>query len=81
MKAVPAVRRAAWLCAAVVAASVIAQEEPHCDHGPDTRRCWGNYSIDTNYYEVVPDTGVTREFWFVVENVTMAPDVRITTSS
>ncbi|KAK3307155.1 laccase 2 [Chaetomium strumarium] len=73
MKAISAVRQAAWLYA-IVAAAVVAQEEPPCAHSADTRRCWGNYSIDTNYYEVVPDTGVTREFWFVVENVTMAPD-------
>jgi hypothetical protein len=28
---------------------------------PTSRGCWGSYSIDDNYYEVTPDTGVTRE--------------------
>ncbi|KAJ5658160.1 laccase 2 [Penicillium longicatenatum] len=45
-----------------------------CENGPNTRGCWGNYSIDTNFYEQIPFTGVTREYWFVVENITMAPD-------
>ncbi|KAI1082137.1 laccase 2 [Whalleya microplaca] len=46
-----------------------------CEHGVNSRQCWGNYSIDTNYYDEVPYTGVTREYWLIVENVTMAPDV------
>ncbi|KAM3553088.1 hypothetical protein ARSEF4850_007085 [Beauveria asiatica] len=44
-------------------------------HGPHSRGCWGDYSINTNYYDQAPDTGVTREYWFNVENITMAPDV------
>lgn len=30
-------------------------------------KCWGNYSLETNYYDVIPDTGVTREYWFEVQ--------------
>ena len=48
-----------------------------CENGPNSRQCWGDYSIDTDYYEETPYTGVTREYWFVIENITMAPDVRL----
>ncbi|KAJ9136552.1 Multicopper oxidase [Pleurostoma richardsiae] len=45
-----------------------------CDNTATSRSCWGNYSIDTNYYEETPDTGVTREYWLSVEETTCAPD-------
>lgn len=32
-----------------------------CENTPTSRNCWGNYSIDTNYEETWPNTGVTRE--------------------
>lgn len=35
--------------------------ETSCENTPTSRSCWGNYNIDTDYYNVVPDTGVTRE--------------------
>ena len=28
---------------------------------PETRQSWGNFDINTNYYEVTPDTGRTVE--------------------
>jgi hypothetical protein len=28
-----------------------------------TRSEWCDYSIETDYYETIPDTGVTREYW------------------
>jgi hypothetical protein len=48
-----------------------------CKNGPHSRGCWGNYSIDTNYYEDSPRTGVTREYWLDVVNGTVSPDVRL----
>lgn len=45
-----------------------------CQHGPTSRDCWGKYSIDTNYYDVIPHTGVTREYWLSVVRVDCAPD-------
>jgi len=39
-----------------------------------TRSEWCNYDISTDYYTEVPDTGVTREYWFNLEQVTIAPD-------
>lgn len=41
---------------------------------PNNRVAWCNYSIDTDYENIVPDTGETREYWFDVDEVTIAPD-------
>ena len=46
-----------------------------CANTATSRGCWGEYSIDTNYYEEIPDTGVTREYWLKAQNTTLAPDV------
>ncbi|KAJ5767597.1 hypothetical protein N7533_000180 [Penicillium manginii] len=46
-----------------------------CVNSPNNRKCWSEgFDITTNYYENVPDTGVTREYWFNIENTTAAPD-------
>lgn len=46
-----------------------------CVNSPNNRKCWGKgFDITTDYYENVPNTGVTREYWFNVENGTAAPD-------
>lgn len=46
-----------------------------CVNSPTSRSCWGDgFDISTNYYEDVPDTGVTREYWFNIENTTASPD-------
>jgi Multicopper oxidase len=45
-----------------------------CTNSADDRSCWGEYDISTNYYDTVPDTGVTREYWFDIQNGTAAPD-------
>lgn len=39
-----------------------------------TRGEWCDYSIDTDYMNIVPDTGVTREYWLELTDVTVAPD-------
>lgn len=39
-----------------------------------TRSKWCDLSIDTNYYDVVPTTGITREYYFNVEELQAAPD-------
>jgi FtsP/CotA-like multicopper oxidase with cupredoxin domain len=38
------------------------------------RSVWCDYDTDTNYYNEVPDTGVTVEYWFELQNITTAPD-------
>lgn len=45
-----------------------------CENSPTSRSCWGQYNIDTNYYDVVPDTGVTREYWLTLDSIDCAPD-------
>lgn len=39
-----------------------------------SRSSWCNYNINTDYYSVVPNTGATREYWFTLEENTLAPD-------
>lgn len=39
-----------------------------------TRSEWCDYSIDTDYNTEYVDTGVTREYWFELTDVTVAPD-------
>ena len=39
-----------------------------------TRTEWCDYDISTDYTTTAPDTGVTREYYFVLSNVTVAPD-------
>ncbi|CAM1511320.1 Fc.00g088330.m01.CDS01 [Cosmosporella sp. VM-42] len=41
---------------------------------PDTRDQWCDLDIHTDYENVVPDTGVVREFWLEVTEVTVSPD-------
>jgi hypothetical protein len=38
------------------------------------RSLWCEYSTGTNYYTDGPDTGVTREYWLELTNITAAPD-------
>lgn len=47
-----------------------------CTNEASDRSCWGDYDLSTDYYDVdaVPDTGVTREYWFDIQNGTAAPD-------
>ncbi|KAH6682559.1 laccase precursor [Halenospora varia] len=45
-----------------------------CDNTATSRSCWGDYSTETDYYTVTPNTGVTREYWLTVDNVTITPD-------
>ncbi|KAL4959704.1 oxidoreductase tpcJ [Aspergillus stella-maris] len=49
-------------------------QSDNCENGPTSRDCWGAYNISTDYHSTTPDTGVTREYWLVAENVTLAPD-------
>lgn len=37
-----------------------------CDNSATDRSCWGEYSTSTNYYDEVPDTGVTVEVSFKI---------------
>ncbi|CAN9244000.1 unnamed protein product [Alternaria alternata] len=46
-----------------------------CDGNTATTRSeWCDYSIDVDPSDDVPDTGVTREYWLELTDVTVAPD-------
>jgi len=39
------------------------------------RASWSDgFDLSTNYYDEVPNTGVTREYWLEITNITAAPD-------
>lgn len=51
------------------------ERDSGCTNSPSSRNCWdGTYDIDTNWYNEGPSTGVIREYFFNVENVTISPD-------
>jgi len=45
-----------------------------CENTPSSRRCWGDYDIDTDYYNVFPDTGKVVEVWLSAEEALCSPD-------
>jgi hypothetical protein len=45
-----------------------------CENTPNSRHCWGDYSIDTNYITTIPDTGNTVEVWLSAEESICNPD-------
>ncbi|MBE7179883.1 MAG: multicopper oxidase domain-containing protein [Terriglobus roseus] len=55
-------------------ATVEAAGAPCSGNSAADRSAWCEYSISTDYYNDGPDTGVTREYWFVLQQVTVAPD-------
>lgn len=45
-----------------------------CENSASNRTCWGQYNINTDYYEAWPTTGVIREYWLNAEQITLSPD-------
>ncbi|KAI0884968.1 putative multicopper oxidase [Annulohypoxylon maeteangense] len=43
-------------------------------HPSNSPKCWGDHSLTTNWYDEIPDTGVTREYWLQIQNGTAAVD-------
>ncbi|KGO43560.1 Multicopper oxidase, type 1 [Penicillium expansum] len=39
-----------------------------------TRSKWCQYDVNTDYTQIVPNTGVTREYWLNLEELVAAPD-------
>lgn len=54
--------------------SDLVRRQTNCANSATSRSCWGDYSIDTNYYDETPTTNVTREYWLSVESTSCAPD-------
>ncbi|KAI0521790.1 multicopper oxidase [Xylaria bambusicola] len=65
----------ALVAAAPASSDLSPRQSDACEFDSATApNCWGEYSLDTNWYEEAPDTGVIREYWFEVVNKTLAPD-------
>lgn len=47
---------------------------PGCQNTKTSRKCWGKYDINTNYYDTTFHTGHTVEYWLNVEEIDCAPD-------
>ncbi|KAJ5942605.1 hypothetical protein N7516_002773 [Penicillium verrucosum] len=47
---------------------------PCAGNTPETRSQWCQYDVNTDYTQIVPDTGVTREYWLDLEELDAAPD-------
>jgi hypothetical protein len=47
--------------------SVVPVHTP-CVNCPTDRQCWGDFDINTNYYQNTPDTGVTKEVYSFLVN-------------
>ncbi|KAK7710263.1 hypothetical protein SLS64_005847 [Diaporthe eres] len=46
-----------------------------CDgNTASTRSTWCDYDLSTDWYNTVPDTGVTREYWLELSDTTVSPD-------
>ncbi|ATY60162.1 laccase-1 precursor [Cordyceps militaris] len=59
------------------AASVVARAEgksPCSGNTPANRSSWCEYSIESDYKSLVPDTGVTREYWLDIVDIIASPD-------
>lgn len=49
------------LVSAVYSIPLQGQLAKRCTNSAADRGCWGEYDITTNYYDISPDTGVTKE--------------------
>ena len=45
-----------------------------CQNSPTSRQCWGEYDINTNYYDTVFNTNRTVEYWLTLKEIDCAPD-------
>jgi len=51
------------------------ETDPSCTNSPTTRNCWSNgYSVDTDFDQKWPTTGVTRYYTLTISNSTCNPD-------
>jgi hypothetical protein len=50
------------------------KQGPCSGNTPSTRDQWCGFDIHSDYYSVVPNTGVTREYWLEISEITFTPD-------
>ncbi|CEI61901.1 hypothetical protein FVEN_g12708 [Fusarium venenatum] len=56
------------------AAAAVARRAVYDGNTASTRSTWCEYSMDTDYLSEAIDTGITREYWLELTDVTVAPD-------
>lgn len=56
------------LFSVVTAAPSVHSLSKRCTNSAADRSCWGDYDLSTNYYDEVPDTGVTVEVQTFLSN-------------
>ena len=54
--------------------SAVNKRAPCSGNTADNRGSWCDFSIDTDWYNEVPDTGVTREYWLELVETDVSPD-------
>ncbi|UZP45741.1 hypothetical protein NXS19_013553 [Fusarium pseudograminearum] len=52
----------------------IQRKGPCSGNTPSTRNQWCGYDIHSDYYSVIPDTGITREYWLEISEIVFTPD-------
>lgn len=62
------------LSTAIQLGSTVPRRTNHCSNTANNRASWCQHDIHTDYYTVVPDTGATREYWWVLEDGILSPD-------
>ncbi|KAF2123067.1 laccase Lcc4 [Lophiotrema nucula] len=60
--------------AAPVLTSTVEKRAACAGNTADDRASWCDFSIDTDWQQEVPDTGVTREYWLELDEQTVSPD-------
>jgi len=67
--------KSATASATAAASTVSSASDASCTNGPTSRNCWSpGYSVDTDFDQKWPTTGVTRYYTLTISNVTCAPD-------
>lgn len=59
---------------AAVSASISRKRTACSGNTASDRTTWCDYDVNTDYTTIAPDTGVTREYYFELTDVTVAPD-------
>lgn len=60
--------------AAFTIPSLEARKSKNVQETAHTRKQWYDHNINTDYTNVVPNSGVIREYWLSIDEVTVPPD-------
>ncbi len=48
--------------------------QKNCKNGPNSRSCWGEYTVETDSEAYWPRTGKTVQYKLDITNITLSPD-------